>query len=312
MKDNYGREINYLRISLTQRCNLNCIYCGCEKPDTNELSAEEIETIVKAFSKLGIIKVRLTGGEPLMRTDIAEIIKRIKSVEGIQKLVMTTNGVGLSKKVRSLKESGLDAINISLDSLDKEKYKKLTGRDTLSDVLSGIDKALEIGLTPIRINSVLIRGENDNEAAALIELVRNKKIDVRFIELMPFSEKGKNEKLVIKADEILKNHSYLLPVNSSRNEAVAKYYTAEGFKGQIGFITPVSDKFCDKCNRIRLLSDGKLKPCLGHNEVFDLRNYIDNEEKLMDIIQKAIFSKPMGHNFECAYGNLHAMNKIGG
>lgn len=312
MKDNYGREINYLRVSLTQRCNLNCIYCGSEKPDTNELTVEEITKIVTAFSKVGITKVRLTGGEPLMRKDISQIIKSIKSISGINKVVLTTNGVGLAEKAQLLKDSGLDAINISLDSLDRENYKKLTGRDSLESVLSGIDKALAIGLQPIRINSVLIRGQNDSEAKALINLAKVRKVDVRFIELMPFSETGENDRLIIKADEILERYAFLSPVENQRDTSVARYYTADDFKGRIGFITPVSDKFCHKCNRIRLLSDGKLKPCLGHNEVFDLIGCIDDEEKLQSEIIKAIKSKPLGHNFECAYGNLHAMNKIGG
>lgn len=312
MKDNYGREISYLRISLTQRCNLNCVYCGVGKPDTDELSADEIEKIVRAASKLGINKVRLTGGEPLLRKDVAVITERIKRIEGIKKLVLTTNGVRLSGMAEDLKKAGLDAVNISLDTLDRERYKKLTGSDSLQLVLEGIDRALEVGLSPVRINSVLIRNQNDDEAENLILLAKDRKVDVRFIELMPFSEAGENEKLVIRADEILSKATYLKACEGQKAASVAKYYKADGFMGQVGFITPVSDKFCDKCNRIRLLSNGQLKPCLGHNELIDLRSFINDEGKLTEIIRKAILSKPKGHNFECAYGNLHSMNKIGG
>lgn len=310
MKDNFGREINYLRVSVTQRCNLNCIYCGSEKPDTDEMTVKEIKKAVSAFAKLGITKVRLTGGEPLVRNDIADIASEIKKIDGIKKLVITTNGVGLYEKAKMLKSAGVDAINVSLDSLDREKYKHLTGRDVLDEVLKGIYFASEI--MPVRVNSVLIRGENDKEAKDLIYLAKDRKIDVRFIELMPFSETGENEKLIIKAEEILEKFPFLKPVRMNKETSVAKYYEADGFRGQIGFITPVSDKFCDECNRIRLLSNGKIRPCLGHNEVFDIREYLNDEEKLIEEIKKAVLSKPKGHNFECAYGNSHAMNKIGG
>lgn len=310
MKDNYGREINYLRVSLTQRCNLNCIYCGCEKPDTDEMTADEIQKIVSAFALLGITKVRLTGGEPLVRKDIAEIASAVKKTDGIKKLVLTTNGVGLYEKANELHEAGIDAVNISLDAVSREKYVKMTGSDKLGEVLRGIEYASS--LFPVRINSVLIRGENEDEAERLIELAKNRKIDVRFIELMPFSAMGENERLVIRAEEILEKFPFLRPVDVSKENSVAKYYEADGFLGKVGFITPVSDKFCDKCNRIRLLSNGKIRPCLGHDTAYDIRAYVNDTEKLTEIIKEAILSKPKGHCFECAYGNSHAMNKIGG
>lgn len=312
MKDNYGREINYLRISLTQKCNLNCLYCGSEKPDTDELTVDEIEKIVRVFASLKITKVRLTGGEPLLREDICEIASRIKEIPEIKKIVVTTNGIGLSQKAEVLKQAGISAINISLDTLDRERYKKLTGRDSLLEVLSGIDKALEVGLHPVRINSVLIKGQNDDEAGDLINLARDKDVDVRFIELMPFSKAGENTDLVIKGEDIISQFDFLRPCKSKKENSVAEYYTADGFKGKIGFITPVSNKFCNSCNRIRLLSNGELKPCLGHNETFNLKQCLNDENALRETIIKAIFAKPKGHNFECAYGNLHAMNKIGG
>ena len=314
MKDNLGREINYLRISVTQRCNLNCLYCGSECPDLNEMTADEIRQAAEAFSLCGIDKVRLTGGEPLVRSDIARIAENISRIDGIKKLVLTTNGVNLKKYATDLKNAGVSAVNVSIDSLDPENYRCITGRDCLGQVLEGLDEAERVGLK-LRVNAVLIRGENDGEAENLISLARDRKIDVRFIELMPFSDAGKNEKLIIKGDEILNRFDFLKPVEIKKKgfeQSVARYYEADGFRGQIGLISPVSAKFCDECNRIRLLSDGRIKPCLGHEETYDLRPCFGDREKMLEVIKSAILSKPKGHNFNCGYGSNHAMNKIGG
>ena len=314
MIDGFGRKINYLRLSVTQRCNLNCLYCGSECPDLNEMTAEEIKQAVEAFALCGINKVRLTGGEPLVRNDIAEIAESISRISGIEKLVLTTNGVGLKKYAYDLKNAGVSTVNVSIDSLDRNNYKRITGRDCLPQVLEGLDEAENVGLK-LRVNAVLIRGENDGEAESLINLAKERKIDVRFIELMPFSDAGKNERLIIKGDEILNKFSFLKPVEMRKKgfeQSVARYFEADGFKGQIGLITPVSEKFCDECNRIRLLSDGRIKPCLGHEETYDLKPYFGNTEKMTEIIRTAVMSKPKGHNFNCGYGNTHAMNKIGG
>ncbi len=316
MTDSYGRKINYLRVSVTKRCNLNCTYCGaaCEKAD-EELSAEEIEKIVSVFAGFGITKVRLTGGEPLVRADICDIAQRISSIDGIKRLAITTNGIRLKELAEPLKQAGVTAVNISLDTTDKEQFKEITGADMLYKVFEGIDECERVGLSPIRLNAVLMRGQNDNQAESLINIARDRKIDVRFIELMPFSDEGENEKLVIKGEEILKRCPFLKPVNGNGTDfekSVARYYEAEDFKGRIGLITPVSEKFCSECNRIRLLSDGKVKPCLGNDEIFDLKSVIDDDKLLKETIHKAIMSKPMEHKFSCGYGNIHGMNKIGG
>ncbi len=314
MKDKLGRNINYLRVSVTQRCNLNCLYCGSECPDLNEMTADEIVQAVEAFAACGINKVRLTGGEPLIRSDIAQIAEKIHGIAGIEKTVLTTNGVNLKEYAADLKSAGVSAVNVSIDALDPENYRRITGRDCLAKVLEGLDAAEKAGLK-IRVNAVLIRNENDSEAEALINLAKNRKIDVRFIELMPFSVAGKNESLIIKGEELLGRFGFLKPVKTDKagfEQSVAKYYEAEGFKGRIGLITPVSDKFCDECNRIRLLSDGKIKPCLGHEETYDLKPYFGNPEKMAEIVRAAILSKPAGHSFNCEYGNIRAMNKIGG
>lgn len=316
MTDSYGRNIEYLRLSVTKRCPLRCVYCKdeAEKSD-NELSASRIEKIVRAFASCGVTKVRLTGGEPLMRSDISEIAGRISRTDGIKKLVLTTNGVMLKKYARGLKESGVSAVNVSLDTLDREKYKALTGCDCLDSVLDGIEEAQQCEFSHIRINSVLIRGENDGDAESLILLAKDRKIDVRFIELMPFSDAGENERLIIRGKEILERFPYLKPAENQKANAeksVAKYYTADGFRGRIGFINPISERFCSDCNRIRVLSDGKIRPCLGSDTEFDIRNIIDDEEELEKAVRKAIMSKPKGHSFSCGYAGFHGLDRIGG
>ena len=310
MLDSFRREVNYLRVSVTQRCNLNCLYCGAAAPDRRELTAQEIETVVVACASLGITKVRLTGGEPLLRPDIAEIAARIRAVAGVRQLAVTTNGVCLCEKAAALRQAGVDAVNISLDTLDAAEYKRLTGADVLPAVLSGIDAALAAGFPRVRINSVLIRGENEAAAERLVGLAKDRPLDVRFIELMPFAEREKNLSLMIPAAELLARFPFLTHVNGT--DGVAKYYTAPGFAGRVGFITPVSDKFCETCNRIRLLSTGERRPCLGYEKTFDLKPVLHDSEKLKETVRAAILSKPVGHNFECAYGGVHAMNKIGG
>ncbi|MBO5937626.1 MAG: GTP 3',8-cyclase MoaA [Clostridia bacterium] len=316
MIDSYGRKINYLRVSVTKRCNLNCSYCGaCNEKDNTELSAEQIEKIVRAFAKCGITKVRLTGGEPLVRKDICDIAERISKIDGIKKLALTTNGINLKDCAKLLKDAGVTAVNISLDTTDSEQYKSLTGYDGLTKVFDGIAECERVGLSPIRLNAVLIKDKNDIQAESLINIARDRKIDVRFIELMPFSDDGENENLVVRGEDILKQFAFLKPVITAKNDfekSVARYYEAEGFKGRIGFITPISDKFCSECNRIRLLSDGKVKACLGNDGVIDLMDVIDNEELLTNRVREAILSKPMEHKFTCGYGASHGLNKIGG
>ena len=237
MKDSFGREITYLRVSVTQRCNLNCVYCGksdCAKKET-ELSPETTEKLVRAFAGCGIRKVRVTGGEPLVRSDICEIVRRIRSIDSIETLALTTNGVYLARYARELKNAGLDSVNISLDSTDGSTYRHLTGADVLKKVLEGIDEAERAGISPVKINAVLMKGVNSDGAGELINLARNRKIDVRFIELMPFSDEGENSSLIVTGDEILGEFPFLKPAEAE--EGTAKYYSAEGFKGESGLLT---------------------------------------------------------------------------
>lgn len=311
MKDNFGREISYLRVSVTQRCNLNCVYCGksdCAKKET-ELSPETIGKLVKAFAKCGIRKVRITGGEPLVRDDICDIIRKVRSVEGIETVALTTNGVYLAKYAKEMKEAGLDSVNISLDSTDGSTYRHLTGADVIEKVMQGLDEAESAGLTPIKINAVLMKGVNDDSADNLIEIAKRRKIDVRFIELMPFSDSGEDASLMVTRDEILAKYPFLTPIESG--DGPAEYYTADGFKGRVGLISPITHKFCGGCNRIRLLSDGKIKPCLGYDTAYDIMQFIDDEKKLVEETEKIIKMKPAGHSFE-SKGAAHGLNKTGG
>ena len=311
VKDNFGREISYLRISVTQRCNLNCVYCGredCAKKAA-ELTPLQYYIIVKAFAKCGIKKVRITGGEPLVRNDIAEIVRLIRSIPEIETISLTTNGVYLKQYVRKLKTAGLDSVNISLDSTDGSTYRHLTGADVLHKVMEGISEAEKAGLSPIKINAVLMKGVNSDGADELINIAKKRKIDVRFIELMPFSNEGENEDLMVKGDEILQKFPFLSPTESE--EGTAKYYTAVGFLGRVGLISPVTHKFCGDCNRVRLLCDGKVKTCLGYDTAYDIMPYIDDEEKLVSEIKKAILKKPAGHNFENKQAT-HGLNRTGG
>lgn len=311
MKDNYGREINYLRVSVTQRCNLNCIYCGkdpCAKKGS-ELSPEQIQKIVKAFAACGINKVRITGGEPLLRKDICEIVSSVHSIPEITSLSLTTNGVLLSEYAEKLKKAGLDSVNISLDTLDREKYKSMTGYDALNSVIDGIRAAQNAGLSPVKINAVLINDVNADEAEKLINVAKDNDIDVRFIELMPFSEAGAQKDKMVTGGSLLQKFTFLTPLPKSRD--TAQYYTAGGFKGRIGFIDPISRKFCRECSRIRLLCDGRVKPCLGYDAAYDVMPYIDDENLLINHIRTIIKSKPAGHSFENG-DPPHGLNKTGG
>ncbi len=311
MKDKYGRDISYLRISLTKRCNLNCSYCGSKRSsDINELSAEEVIVYTQAFASLGITKVRLTGGEPLMREDIAVIVREIKKIDGIDSVYITTNGILLEEYADELKNAGIDGVNISLDTTDRDMYKSLTGVDGFDRAFAGFHKALETGFGSVKINSVLVRGRNDCEAEKLIDLARKHRTDVRFIELMPFSKQGEQKELVVKTDELLEKFPFLFPCEKNE-EGAARYYTADGFSGRIGFISPRSRKFCDSCNRIRLLSDGRIKPCLGNDITYDVRKYVGNRELLTEKIAQAVFNKPASHHFEDG-DNFRGLNLIGG
>ena len=315
MRDWMGRDIHYLRISLTERCNLKCIYCREETAfckAKEELTLDELTKLMQAFTALGIRRVRLTGGEPLIRKDLEQIVQMVSSFSQICDLSMTTNAQGLADRVAQLHQLGLKRINISLDSLDPEKYRSMTRGGDFHQVLCGIDAALAEGMQ-VKINVVLVRGENQDEADDFIQLAREYPIDVRFIELMPFSALGtRNEQRVLNS-EILAQHPELYAVSPRDPSQPSEDYQAEGFAGRVGFISPISHKFCCNCSRVRLTSEGKLRMCLGNDRETDLRPWLHTDtEQLVRVMRDAIYHKPEAHTFEANACSDRAMNQIGG
>lgn len=318
MKDSFGREINYLRISVTDLCNLRCRYCmpqeGIPKLSHEDvLSVEEIEILAKAFVNLGINKIRLTGGEPLVRRGILDIVERIGKLEGIKDFAITTNGVLLKNLAQELKNRGLKRVNISLDTLKEEKYKYITRIGNIKDVLEGIEAAKKVGLTPIKINTVLVRGFNDDEIEDLARLTEREEIDVRFIELMPIGEALKNESIKYISNQIvLEKLPELIPLEKKDPSSPALYYKLPNAKGRIGLINPISCKFCKYCNRVRLTAQGKMKLCLHSDEEVDLKEALRKGQDIESIIIDAINRKPESHQLERGQYITKKMYQIGG
>ncbi len=320
MLDNVGRKINYLRISVTDLCNLRCRYCMpeeglCKKSHEDILRIEEIEEIVQEAAKLGINKVRITGGEPLIRKGIIELIRKISAVEQIKDIAMTTNGVLLGRYARELKEAGLNRVNISIDSLNKEKFSKITRGGNIKDVLDGIEEAKRVGLTPIKFNTVLIGGFNDDEIEAFVNLASSEDIDVRFIELMPLGQASTWAKEhFIPNTTVLDRFPELIPLCKDDKGSPAKYYKLPKGRGRIGLINPISSHFCGSCNRIRITADGRIKPCLHSNYEINIRSLRKQNMELLDILKLAVESKPKEHTinnyeFEPIVRNMY---QIGG
>ena len=305
MKDGFGREIDYMRISITDRCNLRCRYCMPEGiswvPMEEILTFEEIEVVVKEAATLGIKKIKVTGGEPLARIGCPTLVGMLKKVPGIEKVTLTTNGVFLSKYAEQLKEKGLDAVNISLDTLDEKRFEEITGRDELKAVLDGIETALELQI-PVKINSVLQKGQNEKEWQAFAELAHHKKLDVRFIEMMPIGYGKKfepvyNEELLKKMEE---KYGELKPDTRVHGNGPAIYYSVPGFEGSIGFISAIHGKFCKSCNRIRMTSTGDIKACLCFDESLSIKEALraGDMEEVNHLLVLAISNKPVSHQFE--------------
>lgn len=322
MIDKHGRNIDYLRISVTENCNLKCIYCVDEnilnnyKSDT--LSDDEIIKIATECASLGIKKIRITGGEPLVRKNIENLIYRLNNIKEIEEIYITTNGVLLYDKIEVLKRNGLTGVNISLDSLNKDRFKKLTRSDKLSDVLSSIDKALDLGLK-IKINTVIVDDINKDEIIDFANITKNKNLDIRFIELMPIGaakkHKGISNKEILNI--IKRNFKNIKEESKKERSGPANYIKVENHKGKIGFISPISSCFCQDCNRIRLTSNGFLKKCLHYNYGVDLKKYIREgitNKELNKLIYLNIYDKPEKHLFmeDCDNKENKYMNQIGG
>lgn len=308
MRDLKGRNINYMRISITDRCNLRCRYCMPEEieqiPMDGILTYEEIEAVIKAAAELGISKIKITGGEPLVRKDCWKLISGIKQIPGIEQVTMTTNGILLGSYLNELINAGLDAVNVSLDSMNREIFKNITGFDKLDNVLDNIEMALASGLK-VKVNSLIQRGVNDHEILSLAGLAENKNLDVRFIEMMPIGyadvSKGMSNGEVLSV--ISAKYPGIQTDDSYHGNGPAVYYQVPGFKGGIGFISAIHGKFCNSCNRIRMTARGYIKPCLCYGEGIDLFETIrdnkpDKEERILGILRKAINMKQEGHCFE--------------
>lgn len=306
MVDGQGRAIDYIRISVTDRCNLRCVYCMPEdgmKPVSHEeiLRYQEIERLAGIFAKLGVRKIKITGGEPLVRKGIENLVKNLKKISGIEQVTITTNGILLGEKLKVLKEAGLDGINLSLDTLNPEIYRQITRREGLEKTLDGIKKTLEDGQIPLKINCVPmgVPGQNVEELA---KLSQRYPVHVRYIEMMPIGL-GKNYQSV-KEDQILEKleavYGKAKGYEGKLGNGPGHYYEFSGFAGKIGFISAISHKFCEECNRVRLTSQGFLKTCLQYETGVDLRKLLREgaeDSSLEQVIQKGILCKPKCHHF---------------
>lgn len=315
MKDRYGRTIKYLRLSVTDLCNCRCVYCMGENgvprlPHSAILSFEEIEEIVRAAVSLGVTKVRLTGGEPLVRRGIDELVRRLRGIEGVEELAMTTNGARLAEYAEALKEAGLDRLNVSLDTLDPEKFRRITRIGELRDTLDGLDAARRAGFEHIKLNTVLMGGVNDDEIAEIAALAKDGAFDVRFIELMPIGEcTDWDRRRFLPAERVLE---YLPKGERVPSDGVAELWRPAGFRGTVGLIRPLSHRFCADCDRIRVTADGCLKPCLHSAREIPLRG--KHGEALVRTIAEGMQTKPREHHMADGHASesRRGMNRIGG
>lgn len=322
--DRFGRQHSYLRISVTDRCNLRCSYCmpaeGITLKKKEELlSFEEIHRIARLLVKLGISKIRITGGEPLVRKELECLIAQISSIDGLKHLSMTTNGVLLASKAAILKKAGLKSLNISIDTLRPERFKEITRRDNFAELMSGIEKAQSCGFNPLKLNVVLIKGTNDDEILDFVHFVKDKEMNLRFIEYMPFKDNNWDANGVFSYAQIkaeIEKEFALEPIKTDRSD-VAKDFQIEGYKGKVSFISSMSDSFCASCNRLRMTADGSIKSCLFYDAEVNLRDALrkgSSDEDLKEMILYALQSKPEAHPpmEELATLSNRAMVEIGG
>lgn len=315
MRDEFGRDIRYLRLSVTDRCNCRCVYCMPENgvpmlSHADILSFEEMRDIVAAAASLGVRKVRLTGGEPLVRRGIVDLVGMVAAVPGIDEVDMTTNATLLAPVAASLRGAGLTRLNVSLDTLNAARYKAITRCGTLADALAGLEAAHDAGFANTKINCVLIGGVNDDELRPLAELARDRDLTVRFIELMRMGEcAGWPKGRFVSADEVL---SAVPELVRAGGQGVSELYQAPGWKGSVGLIRPMTHRFCSSCDRIRVTADGRLKPCLHSAAEVNLRGL--SGQDLVEAIRAGIAAKPRGHRMDNgrASDSLRAMNEIGG
>ncbi|WP_368873048.1 GTP 3',8-cyclase MoaA [Shewanella algae] len=325
LSDGFGRKIEYLRLSITDRCDFRCIYCMSEDPCFLEreqvLSLEELAFIGRAFTELGVSKIRLTGGEPLVRSDCDRLVAQLAALPGLKDLSMTSNGSRLAKLAPALKAAGLNRLNISLDTLKSELFTTLTRNGKLERVLKGIDAAKAAGFDRIKINAVILKGRNENEIIDLLEYCRQKQLDIAFIEEMPLGvmEERSLPRHMSSSDvrEII-NQRWSLSLSSKRTGGPARYYSMADSPIHIGFISPHSHNFCHECNRVRVTAEGRLLLCLGNEHSLDLKQIIRSHPGDIDVLKQAIFEaiqrKPKEHHFDDPnqVQILRFMNSTGG
>lgn len=296
--DSYGRRITYLRVSVTDRCNLRCLYCSRHRfrwlPPEEILTYEEIARVVRVAVEMGVERVRLTGGEPLLRRGICGLIRMLAGIEGLRDLSLTTNGVLLSELASELKAAGLARVNISLDTLDPEKFKRITGMDALARVLAGVEAALARGLTPVKINTVVVRGLNEEEVPEMARLTLSEPLHLRFIEFMPIGEGNEWEDRFVGLEEVMERVREVGDLWPAEVEGggPARIFRLPGARGTVGFIAAMSRHFCAACNRLRLTPEGRLRLCLFSDREFDLRPYLRREEDLRQALAEAVRLKP--------------------
>ena len=307
--DQFGRTVNYIRLSITDRCDFRCVYCMSENmtflPRNEVLSLEESARLVKIFVNLGVSKVRITGGEPLVRKNALWLFETIGKYGGLSELVLTTNGSQLEKQAQALKNAGVKRINISLDSLNAERFKKITRIGDLNQVLRGIQAAKNVGFDNIKLNTVLMRGINDDETSALVQFAIDQKIDISFIEEMPLGEVDHTRASTfcsnIETLQLLKSE-YPLIASTHNSGGPARYYNIEKTQTKIGFISPHSHNFCESCNRVRITCKGELYLCLGQEDQIDLmpllRNNPHDDKPIIEAILNSMKIKPKGHDFD--------------
>lgn len=308
--DNFNRQVTYLRISVTDRCDFRCVYCMAEDmefvPRARLLTLEELSFIARAFSELGVSKFRITGGEPLVRRNILKLFNDLGDMPGINELNLTTNGSQLTKMAKELKAAGLDRINISLDSLNPEKFTRITRVGKLETVLDGINAAQEVGFKRIKINAVILKNRNDDEVLDLVDFAIQRGVDISFIEEMPLGVIGDHDRAeaYYSSDEIKRDieTKYDLIASAESTGGPSKYFKIAEQTTKIGFISPHSHNFCDTCNRVRLTCEGRLLLCLGQEHSVDLRAVVrshpNNMEKLKQAIRESMKIKPEGHEFD--------------
>jgi len=327
LTDAFGRRLTYLRVSVTDRCNLRCTYCLPEDADfpfgdRDFLRPEEIEAMVGALVRLGIRRVRLTGGEPLVRKDIVEIARRVKALPGVENLALSTNGTELARLAEPLRAAGVDRVNISLDSLDADRFRAITRRGSLEAVWNGVEAALAAGFSPVKLNAVLLSRQNLEDVDRLVELTLDRPLSVRFIEMMPTASNRHLQPDEYVSSDLVKQRiearfGKLLPLDPDQagpRTGPAAAYQLAGAQGAVGFITPLSHTFCANCNRLRLTARGELRLCLFADRVYPLRHLLeDSADALETEILRVLHEKPAEHMLAKGdYGNLVSFMEIGG